>query len=83
MQIYPTVVGLYPTSTYGARNERATAAQRAEDRERLLEALQSADPGAAPEVNLPASQWFEKPQAQVPSSDEPHAASERNDPNFD
>ena len=24
MQIYPTIVGLYPTSSYAARNERAT-----------------------------------------------------------
>ncbi|MEI9968807.1 MAG: hypothetical protein WDM87_09340 [Terracidiphilus sp.] len=36
MQIYPTVVGLYPTGTYGERNERATAAQKAQDRDRLL-----------------------------------------------
>ncbi len=51
MQIYPTVVGLYPTGTYAVRNERATAAQKAEDRKRLLEAVQSAYLGAAPEVN--------------------------------
>ena len=56
MQIYPTIVGLYPTSTYGERNERATAAQKAEDRKRLLEAVQNADLGAAPKEDLPTSQ---------------------------
>jgi hypothetical protein len=83
MQIYPTVVGLYPTGTYAARNERATAAQRAEDRNRLLKAVQSADLGAAPEVNLPASQRFGSRYTQVPSGDEYHAPSEGKEPNFD
>jgi hypothetical protein len=69
MQIYPTVVGLYPTGTYGARNERATAAQKVEDRKRLFEALQSANFGAASEVNLPTSQRFGNRYTELPSSD--------------
>jgi gamma-glutamyl:cysteine ligase YbdK (ATP-grasp superfamily) len=82
MQIYPTVVGLYPTGTYAVRNERATAAQKAEDRKRLFEAVQSVGLGAASEVNLPASQWFESRQTQVPSGDKYHASSEGKEPNF-
>jgi len=82
MQIYPTVVGLYPIGSYAARNERATAAQKAEDRKRLFEAVDSANLHAAPEVNLPTIQWFESRQARVPSSDEPHAAAEYKDPNL-
>jgi hypothetical protein len=83
MQIYPPVVGLYPTGTYGARNERATAAQKAEDRKRLLEAIQSVDPGAASEVNLPTSQRFGSRYIEVPSGDEYYAASKRKDPELD
>ena len=83
MQIYPTVVGLYPTGTYGARNERATAAQKAEDRKRLFEALQSADLGPASEVNLPTSHRLGSRYTEVPSSDKYHAPSERKKPNFD
>jgi hypothetical protein len=83
MQIYPTVIGLYPTGTYGARNERATAAQKAEDRKRLLEAIQSVDPGAGSEVNLPTSQRFGSRHTQVPSGDQHQAPSEGKDPNFD
>ena len=82
MQIYPTVIGLYPTGTYGERNERATAAQKAEDRKRLLEAIQSVDPGAGSEVNLPTSQWFESRQTEVPSGDKYRAPSEGKEPNF-
>jgi hypothetical protein len=69
MQIYPTVVGLYPTGTYGARNERATAAQKAEDRKRLFEALQSADLGAASEVSRPTSRRLGSRYTEVPSAD--------------
>jgi hypothetical protein len=83
MQFYPTIVGLYPTGTYGERNERATAAQKAEDRKRLLEAVQSAELDAAPEVNLPTTQWFESRRAQVPAGDEYHASSKGKEPNFD
>jgi hypothetical protein len=87
MQIYPTVVGLYPTGTYGARNERATAAQRAEDRKRLLAVVQSADVGAAPEVNLPTGQWptsqrIDSRQTQIPSGDKYHAPSGDKELNF-
>jgi len=82
MQIYPTVVGLYPTSTYGARNERATAAQKAEDRKRLFEAVQSTELSAA-EVKLPTSRRLGSRYTEVPSSDKYHAPSERKKPNFD
>ena len=86
MQIYPTVVGLYPTGTYAERNERATAAQKAEDRKRLLEAVQGADLGRRSRsricppaiVRSPASRYTE-----VPSGDEYHARSESKEPNFD
>ncbi len=83
MQIYPTVVGLYPIDTYGARNERATAAQKAEDRKRLLEAVQSADLGAVPEMNLSSSQRPGGRYTEAPSGDEYHARSERKEHNFD
>jgi hypothetical protein len=83
MQIYPTVVGLYPTATYAARNERATAAQRAEDRNRLLKAIQSANPTAAPEVNLPTSQRLGSRYTEVPSGDAHYAPSQGKGPNFD
>jgi len=82
MQIYPPVAGLYPTGIYGVRNERATAAQKAEDRKRLLEAVQSAELGAAPEVNLPTSQLFESHQTEVPSGDKYHAPLEGKKPNL-
>jgi hypothetical protein len=83
MQIYPTVVGLYPTGTYAVRNERATAAQKAEDRKRLFEAIQSVGLGAATEVNLPANQRVGSRYTEVPSGDEYHARSEGKEPNFD
>ena len=82
MQIYPTIVSLYPTGTYGARNERATAAQKAEDRKRLFEAVQSAELGAAPEVNLPTSQRVGSRYTEVPFGDGHHAPSEGKEPNF-
>jgi len=82
MQIYPTVVGGYPTGTYAARNERATAAQRAEDRKRLFEAVDSANLRAAPEVNLSTSQCSGSGDTEVPSGDEYHAPSEGKEPNF-
>jgi hypothetical protein len=82
MQIYPTVVGLYPTSTYAERNERATAAQRAEDRKRLFEAVDSANLRAAPKVNQPTSQRFGSRYTEVPSGDEYHAPSKGEEPNF-
>jgi hypothetical protein len=83
MQIYPTVVGLYPTDTYTARNERATAAQKAEDRKRLLEAVQSAELSAAPQVNLPTSQRSGSRYTEVRSGDAYHAPSEGKEPKFD
>jgi|HubBroStandDraft_5_1064220.scaffolds.fasta_scaffold121417_2 hypothetical protein len=85
MQIYPTVVGLYPTGTYAARNERATAAQKAEDRKRLFEALKSAGlnaGSAAPEMNPPTSQRIGSRYTEVSSGDEYHAPSEGKEPNF-
>jgi hypothetical protein len=83
MQIYPTVVGLYPTGTYAVRHERATAAQKAEDRKRLLEAVHSANPGTAPEVNLPTSQRSGGRYTEAPSSDGYYAQSDGKEPNFD
>jgi hypothetical protein len=83
MQIYPTVVGLYPTSSYAARNERATAAQKAEDRKRLLEAVHSAELSAAPQVNLPTGQRSGGRYTEVPSGDAYHAPSEGKKANFD
>jgi hypothetical protein len=83
MQIYPTIVGLYPTSSYAARNERATAAQKAADRKRLLEAVHSAELSAAPQVNLPTSRRFGSRYTEVPSGDENHAPSKGKEPNFD
>lgn len=83
MQIYPTVVGLYPTGTYAERNERATAAQKAEDRKRLFEAVQGAYLGAAPEANLPTTRRSGSRYTEVPSGDEYHARSESKEPNFD
>lgn len=83
MQIYPTVVGLYPTSTYADRNERATAAQKAEDRKRLLEAVHSAELGAAPQVNMPTSQCSGGRYTEVPSGDVYRAPSQGKGPNFD
>jgi len=69
MQIYPTVVGLYPTGTYADRNERATAAQKAEDRKRLFEAVQSTELSAAAGVNLPTNQRVGSRYTEVPSAD--------------
>ncbi len=83
MQIYPTVVGLYPTSTYSDRNERATAAQKAEDRKRLLEAVHSAEFGVAPPVNLPTGQRSGGRYTEAPSGDARRAPSQGKDPNFD
>jgi hypothetical protein len=82
MQIYPTVVSLYPTSSYAARNERATAAQKAENRKRLLEAIQSAELGAAPELNPPTGQRFGSRYTEVPSRDKYHAPPEGKESNF-
>jgi hypothetical protein len=83
MQIYPTVVGLYPTNTYADRNERATAAQRAEDRKRLFEAVDSANLRAAPDVNLPTSQRPGSRYTEVASGSEYRAPSKGKGPNFD
>jgi len=83
MQIYPTIVGLYPTGTYATRSERASAAQKAEDRKRLLEAVHSVELGAASEVNLPTRACSDPRYTEGPSDDEYHALSEGKEPNFD
>ena len=83
MQIYPTIVGLYPTGTYGERNERATAAQKAEDRKRLLDAVRSAGLSAAPGVILSTRQRSGSRYTEVPSGDEYHAPSQGKEHNFD
>jgi hypothetical protein len=82
MQIYPTVVGLYPTSTYADRNERATAAQKAEDRKRLFEAVQSTELSAVLNMNLPTNQRVGSRYTEVSSRDEYYARSEGKEPNF-
>jgi hypothetical protein len=83
MQIYPTVVRLYPTGTYAERNERATAAQKAEDRKRLFEAVQSAGLGATPEMNSPTTQRVGSRYTEGPSGDEYHAPTKSKEHNFD